>query len=265
MRRAHLTLGAHRVDITTRCVVVGVVDLPATAGALSGTGNCAIPRVAFVETAGALVVEGAAVIELGCAAQRPAHALAADCMAAAVRAVCTGSAVAVAVTTPSATVARAASAAGAVLWRDTTGFGDPTYLRAAADAGASVIAADIALTSATACAARCEAAGLDADRVVLEAAAGADAATGPSALVDAAARLAVLGYPVAVSFAGAGDAGATADAAVATPTAWARGAALGALAAAIASGARFVRAGDALDVRAARRVADVMAAILEAA
>jgi dihydropteroate synthase len=175
-----------------------------------------------------------------------------------------------------ASVARACFDAGAVVGNDISGFADPAYLDVCAAAGASVVATHIRLAPRVADpqphyddlvgevtafladrAARAEAAGIPAERIMIDA--GLDLGkTEPQSveLLRASPRLAALGYPVYLSASNKRFLwrllGVDVDhAADATLAAHAYG---------IALGCRVLRAHDA---RAARRVADVMAAILD--
>ena len=176
-----------------------------------------------------------------------------------------------------AAVATEAYRAGAVVGNDISGFADPEYLPAAARAGASVVATHIRLGPARArsgpalrrCgrrgrrflgdrAAQAEAAGIPAERIMLDA--GLDLGkTEPQSLSSCGARidLVALGYPVYLSasnkrFLGHLLGTDVSDRGDATHAAHALG---------IGLGCRILRAHD---VRGARRVSDVMAAILEA-
>jgi dihydropteroate synthase len=178
-----------------------------------------------------------------------------------------------------ATVARAAFGAGAVLGNDISGFADPGYLPAAAEAGASVVATHIRLQPRVAdpepvyeegvvdavrgalanLAARAEAAGLPADRIVVDA--GLDLGktwTQSLELLRASDRLAALGYPLLLSASNKTFLGRLLDLEVEDR----RLASHGAHALGVARGCRVLRAHD---VRGARRVADVLAAVLAAA
>ena len=177
-----------------------------------------------------------------------------------------------------ASVAAACFSAGAVVGNDISGFADPDYLTVCARHGASVVATHIRLAPRIPDpepvyddllvevrsfledrAARAEAAGVDPEAIILDA--GLDLGkTEPMSLhlLRSSDRLAALGYPLLLSASNKRflwdllgvdrhEAGAGTSAAHA----------LG-----ISLGCRVLRAHD---VRAARRVSDVMAAILEAA
>jgi dihydropteroate synthase len=176
-----------------------------------------------------------------------------------------------------APVAVEAYRAGAVVGNDISGFADPEYLSAAAEAGASVVATHIRLGPRVpdpdpqyadvvdeVCrflserATQARAAGIPAQRIMLDA--GLDLGKTESQSLELLRRsdhLAVLGYPVYLSasnkrFLGHLLGTDVSDRREATHAAHALG---------IGLGCRILRAHD---VRGARRVSDVMAAILEA-
>ncbi len=142
------------------------------------------------------------------------------------------------VRTDRASVAAAAFAEGAVVGHDRSGLADAGYLDACAAAGASVV------TTAP-CAPRAVAGGLVAEAVLIDAEIdGAPTEAEALARLRALDAVVALGHPVVVAVPFGPDAAMAAHA-------------LG-----VALGARLLRAHD---VRSARRVADTMAAILEAA
>jgi len=177
-----------------------------------------------------------------------------------------------------ASVARACFAAGAVVGNDISGFADPDYLPVCAAAGASVVATHIRLQPRVPDphpdypegveravldflrdrAARAEAAGIPAERIMVDA--GLDLGkTEPQSLtlLRASDQLVALGYPVFLSasnkrFLGLLCGTEVTDRRDATNAAHALG---------IALGCRGLRAHD---VRGARRTAAVLAAVLEA-
>ncbi len=177
-----------------------------------------------------------------------------------------------------ASVAREAFAAGAVVGNDISGFADPAYLAVAAAAGASVVATHIRLAPRVPDpepvytdlvvqvraflverAARAEAAGIGRERIMLDA--GLDLGkTEPQSLVllRCSGSLVDLGYPVLLSASNKRFLGHL----LGTEVHDRRDATMAAHALGIALGCRVLRAHD---VRAARRVADVVAAVLEAA
>lgn len=177
-----------------------------------------------------------------------------------------------------ASVAKAAFAAGAVVGNDISGFADPEYLPVCAQAGATVVATHIRLAPrvpdpgpryddvveavATFLAdrgARAEAAGIARDRIVVDA--GLDLGkTEPQSLLllRRSDRLVHLGYPVLLSASRKRFLGHLLDVEVGAR----EHATMAAHALGVARGCRVLRAHD---VRSARRVADVVTAILEAA
>jgi dihydropteroate synthase len=184
----------------------------------------------------------------------------------------------VSVDTWRASVLGAALAAGACVGNDISGFADPDYLPVAARHGASVVATHIRLAPRMAdpdpeypegvveavvrfCAERtrwAEAAGIPRERIMVDA--GLDLGkTEPMSLelLRASDRLAALGYPVFLSASNKRFLGQVLD----LPVDERRLASVAAHAQGIALGCRVLRAHD---VRGSRRVADVMAAILEA-
>jgi dihydropteroate synthase len=175
-------------------------------------------------------------------------------------------------------VARAAYRAGAIIGNDISGFADPDYLGAAAEAGATVIATHIRLgprvpdpdphyddvvvvvrTALAERAHRAEAAGIGSDRIILDA--GLDlgkTAEQSLELLRASSRLATLGYPLLLSASNKTFLGRILDLGIDE-----RGdASLSAAALGVSRGCRILRVHD---VRGTRRVTDMMARILEAA
>jgi len=186
--------------------------------------------------------------------------------------------VALSVDTWRASVARAAYQVGAVMGNDISGFADPEYLPAAAEAGATVVATHIRLAPRVAdpnphyddvvadvgafLAERCRwarAAGIAADRIVVDV--GLDLGKTPSqslALLQASGRLVALGYPVLLSASNKTFLGKILDLDIGQ-----RGAAsLASASIGVTLGCRIVRAHD---VKGTRQVCDVLAAIMVAA
>jgi dihydropteroate synthase len=176
-----------------------------------------------------------------------------------------------------ASVAEASYAAGAVIGNDISGFADPRYLKVAAAAGATVVATHIRLAPRVADpdpqyddvvedvnaflrerADRALAAGIPAPRIVLDAGLDLGKTWQQSlALLRASDRLAALGYPVLLSASNKTFLGKLLDLEIGDR----RLASHAAHALGIRLGCRILRAHD---VRGARRVVDVTAAILEA-
>ena len=175
-----------------------------------------------------------------------------------------------------ASVARAAFAAGAVMGNDISGFADPGYPRAAADAGAAVVATHIRLAPRVPDpephyddlvgeveafllerAARARACGIPADRVVIDA--GLDlgkTAEQSLELLRASPRLAAGGYPLLLSASNKTFLGRTFDLAIDERAE----ASLAALAVGVSLGCRIVRVHD---VAGARQACDVLGAVLD--
>lgn len=177
-----------------------------------------------------------------------------------------------------ASVARACFAAGAVVGNDISGFADPDYLPAAAEFGAAVVATHIRLAPRVPDpdpqyddvvvavrdflaerAAMALAAGIPATRIMVDAGLDLGKSEVQSlALLRASDRLAALGYPLFLSASNKRFLWTLLDVDVASAGTGTHAAhALG-----IALGCRVLRAHD---VRGARRVADTLALILEAA
>tara|TARA_B100001971_G_scaffold208258_1_gene229801 strand:+ start:4463 stop:5356 length:894 start_codon:yes stop_codon:yes gene_type:complete len=173
-------------------------------------------------------------------------------------------------------VARAAFVAGACIGNDISGFADPTYLPACVEHDAAVVATHVRLgpripdpapnyrdllgevgTFLGIRAAWAEAAGIPRNRIMVDA--GLDLGKTPAmsaALLRGSDQLLGLGYPVFLSASNKGFLGELVDAAVddRVQATWAAHA-LG-----VGLGCRILRSHD---VRGARRVADVMASLLE--
>lgn len=274
-----LALGPHRFDIATRAVVMGI---------LNRTPDSFFDRGAywdfdaFLETADRLVADGADVLDIGGVKAGPGPEVdeqeELDRVIPAIEAVASRFDVPLSVDTWRASVAREAYGAGAVVGNDISGFADPGYLPAAAEAGASVVATHIRLAPRVADpdpayddvvadvntflgerARWALAAGIPAERIMLDA--GLDLGkTEPQSLtlLRASDTLVALGHPVLLSASNKRFLGAL----VGTDVTDRLEATIAAHALGIGLGCRILRAHD---VRAARRVAGVMAAVLEAA
>lgn len=177
-----------------------------------------------------------------------------------------------------ASVAAASFEAGAVVGNDISGFRDPEYLDVAAKAGATVVATHIRIAPRVADpephyddvvadvnaflaehARRAEAAGIPRTRIVVDAGLDLGKTWQQSlTLLRASDRLAALGHPVLLSASNKTFLGKLLDLEIDQR----RMASHAAHALGITLGCRLLRAHD---VRGARRVADVLAAILEAA
>ena len=236
----------------------------------------------FFRRAEQLVADGADLLDIGGVKAGPgpdvSEAEELDRVVPAIEALRSRFDVALSVDTWRASIARSAYAAGAVMGNDISGFADPDYLSAAAEAGATVVATHIRLGPripdpephyddlvgevSSFLADRAEQArraGIADDRVVIDA--GLDlgkTAAQSLELLRASARLAQLGPTLLLSASNKTFLGVLfgldlTDRGEATMAAHALGLSLG---------CRILRAHD---VRSARRVADTVAAVLEAA
>jgi dihydropteroate synthase len=273
-----LVLGDRDYDVTTRALVMGILNR--TPDSFYDRGEY-YDWDSFLKRADRLVSDGADILDIGGVKAGPGPEVSVEeeleRVVPAVQAVTTRFDLPVAVDTWSAAVARAAYEAGAAIGNDISGFADPDYLPAAAEAGASVVATHIRLAPrvpdpepvyddvvAAVCdflvdrARRAEAAGVPSEKIVVDAGLDLGKTWQQSLeLLRASGRLATLGYPVLLSASNKTflgrllelDIGERGDASLAA-------AALG-----VARGCRIVRAHDVLGTR---RVCDVVAAILEA-
>jgi len=272
-------LGARRYDITARSLVMGILNR--TPDSFFDQGGY-YEFDDFLRKAEQLVVDGADILDVGGVKAGPgddvSEAEELDRVVPAIEALCSRFDVAVSVDTWRASVAKAAYAVGAVIGNDISGFADPDYLPVAAAAGASVVAThirlaprvpdpnpeydDVVRTVISFCserAARAEAAGIPRQRIIVDA--GLDLGkTEPQSLVllRQSRALAELGYPVLLSASNKRFLGVLLGLEVGER----REATVAAHALGITLGCRILRAHD---VRGARRTADVLAAVLEAA
>jgi dihydropteroate synthase len=275
---ATLALGPRRFDITFRAVVMGILNRTPDSfydkGAYYAFDD-------FLRKADQLVVDGADFLDVGGVKAGPGDEVSEqqelDRVVPAVEALASRFGLPLSVDTWRASVARACYDAGAVVGNDISGFADPDYLPAAAEAGASVVATHIRLGPripdpdpryddliGEVCAfladraARAVAAGISGERIMVDA--GLDlgkSETQSLELLRASDSLVALGFPVFLSASnkrflwqrlgvdvGRAGHGTTAAHSVG-----------------IALGCRVLRSHD---VVASRRTADTMAAILEA-
>lgn len=274
-----LELGPHRFDITSRAVVMGILNR--TPDSFYDKGGYWVFDD-FLAKAEALVAQGADFLDVGGVKAGPGDFVGEqeelDRVVPAVEALHARFDLPLSIDTWRASVAHACYGAGAVVGNDISGFGDPAYLAVAAAAGASVVAThirlaprvpdpdpqydDVVLDVRAFLADRARqalAAGIPAARIMVDA--GLDLGkTEPQSLtlLRHSDTLVDLGYPVFLSASNKRflwklldvDVASAANGTVAAHT-------LG-----IALGCRVLRSHD---VRAARRVADMMAVILEAA
>ncbi len=274
-----LAIGHHEYDVTHRAVVMGILNRTPDSfydqGAYFDFDD-------FLRKAEALVADGADLLDVGGVKAGPGPEVGEqeelDRTVPAIAAIRERFDVPLSIDTWRASVAAACFDAGASVGNDISGFADPDYLQVCATAGASVVATHIRLAPRVPDpdphyedlvgevnafladrAARAEAAGIDRRRIIVDA--GLDLGKSePQSLelLRASDRLAALGFPVLLSASNkrflwhllAVERHEVANGTIAAH-------ALG-----VALGCRVLRAHD---VRAARRVADVVAAIMEAA
>jgi dihydropteroate synthase len=274
-----LRLGPHSYDITSRSLVMGILNR--TPDSFYDRGEyCQLDR--FFELAERLVADGADLLDVGGVKAGPGpevtEAEELDRVVPAIEALHSRFDVPISVDTWRASVAAESYRVGAVVGNDISGFADPAYLTEAARAGASVIATHIRLgpripdpephyddlvadVSAFLLerAERARTAGLDDSQIILDA--GLDlgkTAEQSLELLRASDRLAALGFPLLLSASNKTFLGKMFDLEVGER----RQATLAAHSIGVSLGCRILRAHD---VRAARRVVDTLAAIMEAA
>ena len=220
MRATSLRLGPRTFDIEHRPLVMGILNRTPDSFYDKGA-TYALDDL--VRRAGLLVEEGADLLDVGGVKAGPGpevgEAEEMDRVIPAIEALADRFDVALSVDTWRASVARAAYEAGAVVGNDISGFADPDYLPAAAEAGATVVATHIRLgpripdpdpvyddvvgtvrSFLAERADRARAAGLAPDQIVIDA--GLDlgkTALQSLALLRASDRLADLGYPLLLS------------------------------------------------------------------
>jgi dihydropteroate synthase len=278
-QRKLLRLGPKAYDVTHRALVMGILNR--TPDSFYDKGRY-WEMDAFIELADKLVADGADLLDVGGVRAGPGpevtEAEEMDRVVPAIEALTARFDVPISVDTWRASVARESYRAGAVMGNDISGFADPDYLPAAAEAGAAVVATHIRIgpripdpdphydevvqaVSEFLCerADRARAAGVADDRIVIDA--GLDlgkTAEQSLELLQASDRLAALGPVLLLSasnktFLGVRFGLEVGDRWEATLAAHALGLGLG---------CRILRAHD---VRAARRLSDTVAAVLEAA
>lgn len=275
-RAVRLRLGPRAFDVTTRALVMGILNRTTDSFFDRGE-HFAMDR--FLVRAEQLVAEGADVLDVGGVKAGPGPEVTAeeelDRVIPAVTVLADRFDVAISVDTWRAEVARAAFSAGACVGNDISGFADPEYLRVAAEAGAGVVATHIRLLpripdprphyddvvatvsdELVALARRAEQAGIPADRIIVDA--GLDlgkTAVQSLELLRASDRLAALGWPLLLSASNKTFLGVVLHLDIDDR----REASLSATALGVALGCRVVRAHDVLG---ARRVCDAMDAVL---
>ncbi|HET7653130.1 MAG TPA: dihydropteroate synthase [Acidimicrobiales bacterium] len=274
-----LSLGAHDYDITSRALVMGILNRTTDSFFDKGT---YWDFDAFLEKADQLIAEGADFLDVGGVKAGPGPEVTEteelERVVPAVEALHTRFDVPISVDTWRASVAKAAFEAGAVVGNDISGFGDPDYLTVCAEAQATAVATHIRLKPRVPDpepeypggvveavrsflldrARRAEAAGLPRERIVLDA--GLDLGkTWQQSLVllRESQQLADLGYALLLSASNKTFLGKLLDLEIDQR----RDASLSATALGIARGCRIIRAHD---VRGTVRVRDTIAAVLEA-
>jgi dihydropteroate synthase len=220
VRAATLSLGDQKFDITDRALVMGILNRTPDSFFDQGA-TFALDDL--IERAERLVDDGADLLDVGGVKAGPGpevtEAEELDRVIPAIQALHARFATPLSVDTWRASVAKEAYAAGAVVGNDISGFGDPDYLRVAADAGATVVATHIRLAprvpdpepvyddvveavraNLVERADRARECGLTPDRIVLDA--GLDlgkTAQQSLLLLRASDQLASLGYPLLLS------------------------------------------------------------------
>ncbi|MGD0441940.1 MAG: dihydropteroate synthase [Acidimicrobiales bacterium] len=278
-RPVFLQLGGRGYDLTTRALVVGILNR--TKDSFYDHGSY-FELDRFFERAEQLVKEGADVLDVGGVKAGPGPEVTEEEELERVVPVIASLRerfdVPLSVDTWRASVAAAAFSAGAVLGNDISGFADPAYLPAAAVAGASVVATHIRLSPRVPdpdphyedvvaeverfLLARAENAlsnGIGADRIVLDA--GLDlgkTAEQSLLLLQSSARLASLGYALLLSSSNKTFLGVLLGLGIGER----REASLASAAMGIAGGCRLVRVHD---VAGTCKVRDLLAAIAESA
>ena len=273
-----LDLGGRRYDLTQRALVMGILNRTPDSfydkGATFGLDK-------LYRRAEELVADGADLLDVGGVKAGPGPGVTEseelDRVVPVVAGLVARFETPVSVDTWRASVARASYAVGAVMGNDISGLADADYAAAAAEHGAAVVITHIRLAPRVADpdphyddvvrdvarflserAAGARAAGIPADRVVLDA--GLDlgkTAEQSLTLLRASSTLAALGYPLLLSASNKTFLGKVLDLELTER----REASIGAAALGIAWGCRIVRVHD---VRGTVRVRDVLAAISEA-
>jgi dihydropteroate synthase len=274
-----VALGPHRFDVTHRALVMGILNR--TPDSFYDQGEF-WDLDAFYRRAELLVADGADFLDVGGVKAGPGPEVTEqeelDRVVPAIEALNARFDLPLSVDTWRASVARASYAVGAVVGNDISGLGDPDYIPAAVEAGASVVITHIRLKPRVADpepqyddvvvdvnaflrerAERCESAGIPRARVIVDA--GRDLGkTWQQSLVllRHSADLSAMGWPVLLSASNKTFLGKLLDLDIKDR----REASHAAHALGILGGCRILRAHD---VKGAKRVADVMAAVLEAA
>jgi dihydropteroate synthase len=217
---AHLTLGDTTFDLTDRALVMGILNRTPDSFYDKGATYALDDLVRRAES---LVADGADLLDVGGVKAGPGPAVEEpeelDRVIPAIEALRARFDIPLSVDTWRASVAKEAYSVGAVVGNDISGFADPEYLSVAAAAGATVVATHIRLgpripdpkpvyddvvgavrAFLVERATRARAAGLPADRIILDA--GLDlgkTAEQSLTLLRASDQLAALGYPLLLS------------------------------------------------------------------
>jgi len=272
-----LDLGGRRFDLTHRALLMGILNR--TPDSFYDRG-ATFALDALLRRADQLVADGADLLDVGGVKAGPGPEVSEeeelDRVVPAVAAIAARFDVAISVDTWRAAVAGAAYRAGAVMGNDISGFADPEYLHAAADAGAAVVATHIRLAPRVRDpephyddlvgevasflgdrAGSALASGIPADRIVVDA--GLDLGKTPTQsleLLRASSRLASLGFPLLLSASNKTFLGVLLDLDIGER----REASLAAAALGVTFGCRVLRVHD---VAGTRRVRDALSAISE--
>jgi dihydropteroate synthase len=272
----HLTLGSRVYDLSSRALVMGILNR--TPDSFYDKGAY-WDMDAFYARADCLVADGADLLDVGGVKAGPGPEVTEeeelDRVVPALAALADRFDVPLSVDTWRAAVARESYAVGAVMGNDISGFADPSYLQEAAAAGAAVVATHIRLQPrvkdpdpryddvvADVAAflleriARARAAGISDDRIVVDAGLDLGKTTPQSALLLAGSdRLAALGVPLLLSASNKGFLGEL----FGLPVGERREASMAAHALGISLGGRILRVHD---VAGTRRVVDTLAAVI---
>jgi dihydropteroate synthase len=277
-----VALGPRRYDVTTRALVMGILNRTTDSFFDQGRFFALDKMLALAEQH---VADGADLLDVGGVKAGPGPEVGEDeeleRVVPAVEALHQRFDVPLSVDTWRAEVARQAFEAGAVVGNDISGFADPEYLPVAAKAGASVVATHIRLRPRVADpepdytdqggvvaavrdaladrAKRAEAAGIPSERVIIDAGLDLGKTWEQSLeLLRASDRLAALGYPLLLSASNKTFLGKLLGLEVDER----RTASVSATTLGVLRGCRIVRAHD---VQGTRRACDVVQALLEAA
>ncbi|HEX5266642.1 MAG TPA: dihydropteroate synthase [Acidimicrobiales bacterium] len=278
MVAATLDLGGRRYDVSSRALVMGILNRTPDSFYDKGT---YFSLDAFIDRAAALVDQGADILDVGGVKAGPGPEVdleeELERVVPAIEMLTARFDVPVSVDTWRAAVAESAYKAGAVIGNDISAFADPGYLPVAAAAGAAVVATHIRLAPRVpdpepryddvvatvadvlrSLGRAAEDAGIPPERVMVDAGLDLGKTWQQSvALLRASDELAALGYPVLLSASNKTFLGRMLDLDIDAR----REASLAACAIGIVRGCRVLRVHD---VRGARRTRDTLAAVLEA-